>query len=388
MNRRKFLTILGAAGIGWAGGKSIAGWLQPWPVLPRPQAKYWLWMHPNQSMSDAAWQKRFAQIRAAGIEALLFLAYGGIQAFYPSKHLPVAQTVLEQILPLARKEGLQIHAWIYTLMCNQHTIRASHPDWFVVNRKGESCLEKPPYVGYYNWLCPSRPEVRDHVAATVTELANIPGLDGVHLDYIRFPDVILPRALQPKYHLVQDRELPEFDYCYCDICRQAFHKESGQDPLQLPDPALNSAWREFRQRQITRLVAQLAAIVRARGKCCSAAVFATPTLARQYVRQAWDQWDLDCVFPMIYHNFYAESRSWIQTATREGVVALTGSKPLYTGLFIPALTPSELSLALTDVDLGGAAGAALFSFESMKSDHWLQLQNKKSGEKSGRMRSE
>lgn len=42
----------------------------------------------------------------------------------------------------------------------------------------------------------------------------------------------------------------------------------------------------------------------AHGKKITAAVFATPSLARQLVRQAWDKWPVDAVFPMLYHNFY------------------------------------------------------------------------------------
>jgi hypothetical protein len=62
-----------------------------------------------------------------------------------------------------------------------------------------------PYVNYYHFLCPSHEEVRDHLAKIFGNIANTANLDGVHLDYIRYPDVILPVALWKKYNLVPER---------------------------------------------------------------------------------------------------------------------------------------------------------------------------------------
>jgi hypothetical protein len=100
-------------------------------------------------------------------------------------------------------------------------------------------------------------------------------------------------------------------------------------------------------------------------KKITAAVFATPTLARQFVRQAWDTWPVDAVFPMLYHNFYQEDVDWIGRGTREGVVALKGRVPLYSGLFLPRLDPSELSRAVALSREAGASGVALFSLNSL-----------------------
>ena len=53
----------------------------------------------------------------------------------------------------------------------------------------------------------------DHVA--VAHIVEMNAVDGVHLDYVRHCDVILPRGLWERYDLVQDIEHPEFDFCYC-----------------------------------------------------------------------------------------------------------------------------------------------------------------------------
>ena len=100
----------------------------------------------------------------------------------------------------------------------------------MVSREGKSCLEHPPYVPYYKWLCPTREGARVHVRERIERVAADPAVDGVHLDYVRFPDVILPLGLWDKYGLVQDHEMPEYDFCYCEACRDDFRDQTGLDP--------------------------------------------------------------------------------------------------------------------------------------------------------------
>ena len=313
----------------------------------------WTWAHGNARDSAATWQSRFARIRAAGITGVLMS--GGEGATLASA---------------ARAEGLAFHRWTWIMnRSGDDWVKKNHPEWFSVSRKGESSLTHPPYVPYYQWLCPSRPEVRDYLRGVVDDVAKQPGVDGVHLDYIRHPDVILPRGLWSKYHLVQDHEMPEFDFCYCQVCRDAFQKQTGTDPLRLPDPTADQAWREFRWNSITGVVLVLADAVHARGKQITAAVFPTPTIARALVRQVWEQWPLDAVFPMLYHGFYEEDIPWIGTSARDGVRALRKDEPLYAGLYLPDLDPPSLRRAIDAARDGGAKGVSFFDMNGMSDAH-------------------
>jgi len=240
----------------------------------------------------------------------------------------------------------------------------------VVNREGKSSITDPAYVGYYRFLCPSNPDVRDYLKNSMDEYLKISGLSGIHLDYIRYPDVILPMGLWSHYGVVQDKEYPPYDYCYCDLCRENFRKVTGSDPMLTEHPDSNEAWRQFRYGQITSLVKDLKLHCTQSGKKLSAAVFPGPALARQLVRQDWDKWKLDEVFPMLYQNFYYGSLDWIRIETSEGITSLRGSAPLYSGLYIPSLTPRELQTAIRKSLVGGASGICLFNFESMTPLHW------------------
>lgn len=167
--------------------------------------------------------------------------------------------------------------------------------------------------------------------------------------------------------------MPQFDFCYCEVCREKFRGQGGADPLQLPDPAADREWGEFRWSSITELVALLSRTVRARGKAMSAAVFATPTLARRLVRQEWDGWPVDMMFPVLYHHFYLEDVAWIGWAAREGVEALPRSVPLCAGLFVPRLDPSSLVKAVSLSREAGAAGVSLFSMPHLTNAHLAAL---------------
>jgi hypothetical protein len=245
-----------------------------------------------------------------------------------------------------------------------------HPDWYSLNRNEISCIEKPPYVGYYKWLCPSRDDVKHFLNQKARNILKIEGLSGLHMDYIRHPDVILPSALWAKYGLIQDHEMPEYDYCYCDVCRSTFKRLHGYDPLELEDPSGDSSWIRYRYDIVTDVVNGLAHTADSMDKKLSAAVFPSPGIARKLVRQDWDHWPLDEVFPMVYHNFYNQDIEWIGETTWAGVRAIPGNVKLYTGLYIPALTPEDLNIAIRTILHAGASGFCLFEYNALNDEHW------------------
>ena len=352
MRRREFLQRLGAVAAVGAAPNTLTGLVQPSKGF-----RAWTWFHANNTTSAASWRARFARLRASGITGIL-----------------VADGDIARIAGAAKAEGLEVHRWFFTMYrSTDRWAKRNHPEWFSVSREGRSSLTHPPYVPSYNWFCPNRDGVREYLRDSVDRIAAEPNVDGVHLDYIRFIDVILPRGLWSRYGLVQNQEMPQFDFCYCDVCREKFRQQSGIDPIKLEDAPANEAWREFRWNSITELVTFLSRTVRAGKKHLSAAVFATPTLARTCVRQAWEKWPLDQVFPMLYHNFYLENVEWIGRATREGVQALPAGVPLYAGLFVPRLTPQELRTAISLTRDAGAAGVALFSMPRLTTAHLAQL---------------
>ncbi len=355
MKKRDFIRVMSLGAVGITIGTPLLNACKS--LHNNPGMPVWVWMSARGG-STGQWKKKFRELTRLGVSGILIQAS---EEQYP------------ELASLAKKAGLEIHAWIVVLNHRNRETMDQHPEWFTVSREGKSTIEYPPYVGYYSWLCPSRIEVREFIAERVDRLAKIENLDGVHLDYIRHSDVILPVGLWSKYNLVQDKEYPEFDFCYCDVCREQFKQQQGIDPMEIEEPAEHKEWLQFRYDSVTRLVNELAEITRDHGKKLTAAVFPTPEIAKKLVRQEWLAWNLDAVYPMIYHNFYEEDISWIETATREGTGALNGRFPLYSGLYIPALTPENIGQAVQYAMTGGAAGVTFFNERAMSRKFWKNI---------------
>lgn len=346
MNKRRFLKSALIAGI--TGTQVPTSLLSSSPGTTEEERgntkwQHWIWIRPNAGDSEAEIQTRYIAYKDAGVKGIFFEADS------------------ERHFRLAKKHKLEAHRWMWIMNRGEKELLSSHPEWYAVSRTGKSCATEPPYVGYYRWLCPSRDEVLMYLEKQVRESLDKEYVDGIHLDYIRYCDVILPVNLWDKYKIVQDRELPEYDFCYCAVCRNKFKKEKGVDPMDIQYPDQSLSWRKFRYDAISRVVNHLSSVAKSKRKPITAAVFPTPEVAKRIVRQDWTNWKLDAICPMIYHGFYKEDVQWIGDAVAEGVNSLQGKFPLYAGLYLPDFNSNdEIKTGFAVAKANGAAGISLF----------------------------
>jgi uncharacterized lipoprotein YddW (UPF0748 family) len=210
-------------------------------------------------------------------------------------------------------------------------------------------------------LCPSRTEVQQYLEQQATDILTKDYVDGIHLDYVRYCDVVLPVNLWDHYKIEQTKELPEYDYCYCEVCRAKFKEQYGTELADIQYPEASLSWRLFRYNNIIRVVNSISAIAHKNNKLITAAVFPTPEVARRNVRQDWTNFKLDGVCPMIYHGFYKEKVSWIGDAVAEGIHFLAGEFPLYAGLYLSDFkSDDELKQGMQYAMKNGASGVSLF----------------------------
>ena len=329
------------------------------------------WMGGLNSTTDEEIKANFRDLKSKGIIGLM----------YNGGHDP---ETYRRVGGIAKEAGLEFHAWVPTMIQDNNPKLA--PELYAINGLGESAFQKPAYVDYYKFLCPNREDVYQFLAELYGNLADLPEVDGIHLDYIRYPDVILAEGLWAKYDLVMDREYPQFDYCYCDFCVNGFKEEAGIDIKTVDDPSQVEEWKQYRYDLITKIVNRLADMVHSKGKEISAAVFPGPnSIAIKIVRQEWDKWNLDAFYPMNYNDFYLKNTEWIGRVSHEGVTAINNRKPLYSGLFIcprperktdepdpenHGLIPEELEDAIRESIENGSAGVCLFTPGRMTDEHW------------------
>lgn len=330
------------------------------------------WLGGPGKATDAELKAQFSGLKEKGIDGLMYSAGRDPEVY-------------RRIGKIAKEAGLEFYTWIPTLTQNYNP--DMKPEWYAINGIGESAYDKPAYADHYHFVCPNRDEVVKYLEDLYGKIAEIPEVDGVHLDFIRFPDVILAKGLWKKYNLVMDREFPQFDYCYCSKCKNDFLVNTGIDLNDVKDPSQVEKWKQFRYDLITNLVNRLADVVHSKGKKINAAVFPGPnSIAKKLVRQEWDKWNIDAFYPMNYNDFYLEGTKWIGDVCKEGVTSINNSKPLYSGLFIcPApekkasepdpenhgLSPDELEAAIRESIENGAAGICLFTPDRMTAEDWV-----------------
>ena len=284
----------------------------------RKKLKNWAWLGEGKDTTDEEWYTLLKGLKDNNIH--------GVVPSGSNEHY-------KKLGKMTKELGLDMHTWRFTM--NRRQYMEERPELYAVSREGKSVIDSPPYVDYYRWLCPSHPDVKDILIKDYTELCAIEGVTAVHLDYVRFCDVILPIALQPKYNLVQDHEMPQFDFCYCERCRSKFKEQHGTDPIEMEDPSKSEEWHRFRLDLVVDIVNAVAEAVHKTGKEISAAVFPTPTIARKIVRQDWEQFNLDAFFPMIYFQDYKGDLDWIKEVVQEDAeVVKKKNAKLYTGLHL------------------------------------------------------
>ncbi len=345
--------------------------LLTWSCTSINKITCYAWLSSPKEVTDNELKEQFIDLKKKGIDGLM----------YSAGHDPESY---KRIGKIVKEVGIEFHAWIPTLI--QYNNPNLKPEWYAVNGLGESAYDKPAYVPKYQFACPNREEVVDYLVKLYGSVADVEEVDGIHLDFIRFPDVILARGLWEKYGLVMDKEYPQFDYCYCDKCVTDFEAKFGINIKEVEDPSQVEEWKQFRYGLITNLVARLTEVAHSRNKQINAAVFPGPnSIAKKIVRQEWNKWGIDAFYPMNYNDFYLEGTEWIGEVCKEAVETIDDSKPVYSGLFIcpdpenksnepdperHGLLVEELEAAIRESVINGAAGICLYTPRRMTDGHW------------------
>ncbi len=333
---------------------------------PKTEFEFGVWISANNEKSNEDYAAEFIKYKNAGIDEVLINT--GTDPF-----------LLKRITPIATEKGLKVHAWIMAMNRPGDSIALKHPEWYAVSREGKSCYDTRPYVDYYQWLCPTRNESREHILGLVEELAKVDGVESVHLDYIRFSDIFLPIGLLPKYNLIQETELPQFDFCYCDVCVSEFEKLHHKNPRDIQNTSIDMEWKQFRLNAVKKVVDEAYEIVHKYNKKLTAAVFPYPEMADHMVRQRWDKWTIDEVYPMIYHGFYNEEIDWIGFATKQGVEDVKDKGiSVNTGIYMPDFkSVEELKEAILLAKENGAKGVTFFDGPALTSAYLKAIKETK-----------
>ena len=165
-----------------------------------------VWEHDGTGWFPGDWDRTCKILASQGINAIFpNMLWGGL-AHYPSKVLPQSYTFrrygdqLAQCVKAAHAAGLQVHVW---KVC--WNLSGAPPE-FVQRMKQQKRLQVNADGRTLPWLCPANPQNIALELAALKEVATKYPVDGIHLDYLRFPSS---------------------EACYCASCRTAFEHWKG-----------------------------------------------------------------------------------------------------------------------------------------------------------------
>ena len=293
-----------------------------------------LWVVRSTLVHPDSVRAMVARAAGAGFNTLLVQVRGRGDAYYSGGVEPRADELRDRpdFDPLAltvreaHARGIEVHAWMNVHLISSASVVSRAPTHLVNERPDLIAVPRglarelydvdpasPRYIeslvehalanrnsieGLYS--SPSDPEVKERVYAVATDLVERYEIDGIHLDYVRYPSGAFDysRGALDRFRTWVDERIAEDQ-------RAALDSASEENPLAFVE-AFPEPWAEFRRNQVTDLVERIYVGVKRRrpGVLVSAAVGpdAQESFLRRY--QDWEGWlrrgIVDVVAPMAY----------------------------------------------------------------------------------------
>ncbi len=275
------------------------------------------WNHSGTGAYPGDWDRTARELSKAGFNMILPNMLWGGTAHYASDVLPRSRTFeqygdqIEQCVAAAQKHGLQVHVW----KVNWNLSGA--PQEFVAKIHQENRNQVSVDGKAHDWLCPSHPDNFQLELDSMLEVARKHDVDGLHFDYIRYPDR---------------------DKCYCEGCRARFEADLARKVANWPQDCYSGPLRDdyatWRCKQITRLVKAVHDEAKQlRGDITiSAAVFGDYPSCRESVAQDWPVWIADELLDFVCPMDYSQDDQAFMALVSNQLRLVDGRIPLYPGI--------------------------------------------------------
>ena len=202
---------------------------------------------------------------------------------------------LEDLIREGHKRGIKIHPIFYPgYTINLEKELVDHPSWLIRDMEGK-------YLPHFN---PANPEVRKYWVERIAAALKF-DIDGIHLDYIRFPTTQV--------------------YSYDSLTCVAFKKEFDYSPIEVSHDCGSMIWCEWikwNANQVTKLVEDISRTLKESNRkiVLGADVFPDSETASVLIGQEWGKWAakgvIDFICPMTYTNNTVLFREYIKNAKK------------------------------------------------------------------------
>jgi len=298
----------------------------------------------------------------------------GGYAYYDSRVLPRSEVLVraagpdyqpfETMYRICKNRGVRVHAWVNALLAwslekrpdSSSHVLLQHPEWFMQDVFGRRMSDYP----YQDWrrfgieglyLDPANPAVREYIADIVHDITSRYDVNGIHLDFIRYPGIWW--SLEPTEQTCLLSGMISDTLQWMTLIRYC------QLPFKLRWMTWNT-WRMMKSREgnIDAAVSQAFGGTAVNMKSC--AVTANPANARYKYGQAWWQWQDKVVFPLLMS--YTEDVGLFQDMT-DFAAAHDAGAVMGIGVIWPNMEREAAYEQQTAIRRG--AGFCFFDFESL-----------------------
>lgn len=273
----------------------------------------------------------------------------------------------------AKAVGIEIHTWVHDFYVGYQgygsVILDAKPEWELLNYDGQR--ETKYEGGVYYFMDPSNPEVQAFLLDLYTHIVQTYDIDGLQLDYIRYPV-----------------GKPKEDWGYNDSSVQRFIEanqlDQDLDIRQFIDESSENyaLWNTWKQNNVTNFVKDVSTNLKAiqSDLILSTAIFANIEEAKSTKMQDWPLWVesgyLDVTAPMAY---YKDTKT-VETSVAKMVQYVNGNAFNYAGL-APTFIGMSAEYNLYQILAARAAqaqGHALFASQNVLGKDDVQNTLKKS----------
>jgi uncharacterized lipoprotein YddW (UPF0748 family) len=324
-----------------------------------------IWMHPaDLDESRDRLKQVFSKLAKHGFsKVFLFVKNSDGTVIFRTRNPEIRSTmfstgedILKNAIMVAHDLNVEVHP-TFVVFCE-----GNWKGWGMPSEPGVWLSKNPSLVQYdrkgipiMRWADPAKTEVRRHEAELMLEVVKNYDVDGIQLDYIRYPE--------------------EAEGCFCDHCRKTFRELHGIDPKDITQPDQNmSKWVQWRALNITSFVEELRLELRREEASVklSAAVFKDYPRCLVTVAQDWPLWVkkgfLDFICPMTYEYDSKVARY----LARNHRAAVGGGATIYEGV---GKKSSQSILSSVEVleqaeifKEEGANGITIFAYSSLTDD--------------------
>ena len=315
-----------------------------------------MWLRPAGLNTQDAVAKKVTEIKEMGFNVIC------LELFYDSTFIcPMPEDgyfiqnpslkgfdQLKAFIEECAKQGVELQGWLPVFRVSYSTstyykqsLASKKPEWLCISQKGVDYVANEYGNGYF--IDPSNKEATDYLISVYEYLLKNYKLDGLQLDYIRYP-----------------HQTGEY-FGYNKGTRDAFKEKYGTDPAEItPNGKLWEEWIDFRCDYVTNFVKEVASLTNELSPMTTLSCDVAPNLEesrRTHLQDAkkWLEEDIiDIAFPMAYGTNVVQMYSgYTVEACGDNGLAYIGLGDYGADVFIEQILISREN---------GADGIAFFSY--------------------------